>query len=358
MMRLAGIIWDYDGTIADTYEKNRRVTIELLKNFDKDIADHLPEVLQTTEAFKASQQRYFSWRSQYRDEFGLTDKQIAKAEKLWAFYQMSDTEIPKSLQNCGWLNTFYCSFRMKLTLKDPDGKLQYGTKTDFAFSAFLAKTYKEITSGETVTGGMKPMSVDNSYYKFAAETPGYLKVTLSYTIGSLSLPADNDIILSLADAGKVEPAMNRQTLTINSGKTATAYYALNKGSCYAEVRSSIPLFTLKTEFKADTVAGGSVKSTAAAVTPGKTNRVSLGMKGYEDASLWYKFSLKEDASVSSVIKTIHGNSDYEVRYYNSKGHRIKSLTDKGRKLDEGTYYVRITKTSEDCNAVITMKIGK
>jgi len=114
MMRLAGIIWDYDGTIADTYEKNRRVTIELLKNFDKDIADHLPEVLQTTEAFKASQQRYFSWRSQYRDEFGLTDKQIAKAEKLWAFYQMSDTEIPKSLQNCGWLNTFYCSFRMSV----------------------------------------------------------------------------------------------------------------------------------------------------------------------------------------------------------------------------------------------------
>jgi len=249
-------------------------------------------------------------------------------------------------------------YYMKLTLKDPDGKLQYGTKTDFAFSAFLAKTYKEITSGETVTGGMKPMSVDNSYYKFAAETPGYLKVTLSYTIGSLSLPADNDIILSLADAGRVEPAMNRQTLTIESGKTATAYYALNKGSCYAEVRSSIPLFTLKTEFKADTVAGGSVKSTAAAVTPGKINRVSLGMKGYEDASLWYKFSLKEDASVSSVIKTIHGNSDYEVRYYNSKGHRIKSLTDKGRKLDEGTYYVRITKTSEECNAVITMKIGK
>lgn len=58
MNKILGILWDYDGTLFNTANKNIEVTIEVLKHFDKEIEKHLPEALTSYEKYQEANYKY------------------------------------------------------------------------------------------------------------------------------------------------------------------------------------------------------------------------------------------------------------------------------------------------------------
>ncbi len=44
-MPVGAILWDYDGTLADSSKKNIEVTIEILRRFIPDVDENVPEAL-------------------------------------------------------------------------------------------------------------------------------------------------------------------------------------------------------------------------------------------------------------------------------------------------------------------------
>ena len=93
-MKPAAILWDYDGTLVDSAVKNRAVTVELLRRFDKNIEQHLPAALTGVAAYRRANLRWDSWQAVFQNEYHLTDDQVAEAGDLWAECQKADPLQP------------------------------------------------------------------------------------------------------------------------------------------------------------------------------------------------------------------------------------------------------------------------
>ena len=92
-MKINGIIWDYDGTLVDSRMKNLNVTKAILSQIMSDI-DIEYSVLSSLENYEQATIKSSNWRELYRNEFGLDEKQIDYAGKLWTKYQLLDkTEV-------------------------------------------------------------------------------------------------------------------------------------------------------------------------------------------------------------------------------------------------------------------------
>jgi len=93
-MKIAGILWDYDGTIVDSARKNMSVTIDVLRYFDEKIDEHLPEALQSYEKYQEANYRYKNWKDMYAACCGFAPDEIEAAGKLWSPCQKKNTVIP------------------------------------------------------------------------------------------------------------------------------------------------------------------------------------------------------------------------------------------------------------------------
>lgn len=93
-MKLLGILWDYDGTIIDTARKNMKVTIEVLKHYDKDIENHLPVALQSYENYQEANHKYKNWQDLYMNEFNVKEKDLGEIVTFWASEQEKIKYIP------------------------------------------------------------------------------------------------------------------------------------------------------------------------------------------------------------------------------------------------------------------------
>ncbi len=86
---LSAIIWDYDGTLVDSRQKNltvtRRIVSQILK---RDVQDF--QALATIEAYHHSQSITVNWRSFYKDQFGMNDEQVDSAGAMWTAFQQDD----------------------------------------------------------------------------------------------------------------------------------------------------------------------------------------------------------------------------------------------------------------------------
>ncbi len=87
---LTAVVWDYDGTLVDTREKNLSVTRRLIETVSPSPAENLP-VLESAEAYEAALLKVRSWREFYRDHLRLSEEKTDEAGRLWASYQESDT---------------------------------------------------------------------------------------------------------------------------------------------------------------------------------------------------------------------------------------------------------------------------
>ena len=92
--KVLAIIWDFDGTIADSRQKNFSVTKKLMKDIvNQDLQNF--HVLNSLSNYHSAHTKATNWREFYRESFGLSEEQIDEAGRLWTEYQLNDhTPVP------------------------------------------------------------------------------------------------------------------------------------------------------------------------------------------------------------------------------------------------------------------------
>jgi len=91
---LKAVLWDFDGTLADTLQRNlsvnRRIVEEVTDRSWHDVAG-----LTSVEAYVAAWNRVSNWQELYTRSFGLNEDQCTEAARRWAPYQLDDqTRVP------------------------------------------------------------------------------------------------------------------------------------------------------------------------------------------------------------------------------------------------------------------------
>lgn len=90
---ISAIIWDYDGTLADTRQKNLNVTRNIVESITETDAEAF-SALRSLEDYDSANRRRSNWRELYRFEFNFSESQIDAAGQLWTAYQLNDdTEV-------------------------------------------------------------------------------------------------------------------------------------------------------------------------------------------------------------------------------------------------------------------------
>ena len=87
--RIRAIIWDYDGTLVDSRQKNLNVTRKIIEKVSEKKADTFP-LLRSVDIYHRVTMEMMNWREFYRDQFQLTEDQIDEAGGLWSKFQLSD----------------------------------------------------------------------------------------------------------------------------------------------------------------------------------------------------------------------------------------------------------------------------
>lgn len=86
------ILWDFDGTLANSAAKNIAITKQILARVAPRLTgDRLPRSLQSETNYHFANHAADHWRDLYRDYFGMTTQEIEDAGPLWETYQMQDT---------------------------------------------------------------------------------------------------------------------------------------------------------------------------------------------------------------------------------------------------------------------------
>ena len=87
---IEAVIWDYDGTLVDTRQKNLNVTREIVSEVLKKNYEEFP-VLLNLENYEKAHTRSVNWRDLYSHEFQMDEVQTDYAGSLWTKYQLLNT---------------------------------------------------------------------------------------------------------------------------------------------------------------------------------------------------------------------------------------------------------------------------
>ena len=89
--KVDAILWDFDGTLADSAAKNIAITKQILAQVAPRLTGHnLPYSLQSEAGYHIANHGADHWRDLYRDYFGMTTDEIEIAGPLWETYQSLD----------------------------------------------------------------------------------------------------------------------------------------------------------------------------------------------------------------------------------------------------------------------------
>jgi phosphoglycolate phosphatase-like HAD superfamily hydrolase len=89
--KIDAVLWDFDGTLADSAAKNIAITKQILARVAPHLTgDGLPRSLQSEADYHVANHGADHWRDLYRDFFGLTTAEIEIAGPLWETYQSLD----------------------------------------------------------------------------------------------------------------------------------------------------------------------------------------------------------------------------------------------------------------------------
>lgn len=86
------VIWDFDGTLVDSRQKNLNVTRAIIEEITGEPASAF-ETLRSLEDYSTAVLCTVNWRDFYADAFGLSDPEVDRAGYLWAEYQLADKTI-------------------------------------------------------------------------------------------------------------------------------------------------------------------------------------------------------------------------------------------------------------------------
>ena len=88
--RLKAVIWDYDGTLVDSRQKNLSVTRKIVEKITNRSADEFPMLTDLEKYYRATMESS-NWRKFYREEFELNKEEVDEAGSLWTVYQLNDS---------------------------------------------------------------------------------------------------------------------------------------------------------------------------------------------------------------------------------------------------------------------------
>jgi len=92
--KICAIIWDYDGTLVDSRQKNLNVTRKIVSKILKGDPTKIP-ALSSLSNYHQAHIKATNWREFYESSFNLKDEQVDEAGKMWTEYQLEDqTPIP------------------------------------------------------------------------------------------------------------------------------------------------------------------------------------------------------------------------------------------------------------------------
>ncbi len=92
--KVLAIIWDYDGTLVDSRQKNLNVTKKIVARILKGSPTDIP-ALSSLNNYHQAHIKATNWREFYKDSFGLTEEQTDDAGRMWTGFQLEDqTSIP------------------------------------------------------------------------------------------------------------------------------------------------------------------------------------------------------------------------------------------------------------------------
>ncbi len=83
------IIWDFDGTLVDTSQKNFNVAKQIIEDVTGKKAETFP-VFQSLETYNLANRRYKNWRGLYKSEYNFSEEETDRAGSLWTEYQLQD----------------------------------------------------------------------------------------------------------------------------------------------------------------------------------------------------------------------------------------------------------------------------
>ncbi len=85
------ILWDFDGTLADSAAKNIAITKQILARVAPRLTgENLPHYLKSVANYHVANHGADHWRDLYRNYFGMNTEEIETAGPLWETYQLLD----------------------------------------------------------------------------------------------------------------------------------------------------------------------------------------------------------------------------------------------------------------------------
>ena len=86
------VLWDFDGTLANSAAKNIAITRQILARVAPRLSsDNLPRWLQTEADYLVANHGANHWRELYSEFYGMSEEEIDLAEPLWEIYQSRDS---------------------------------------------------------------------------------------------------------------------------------------------------------------------------------------------------------------------------------------------------------------------------
>jgi N-acetyl-D-muramate 6-phosphate phosphatase len=91
--RVTAVIWDFDGTLADTLDRNLQITRQIVRRLLGDAGENSP-ALSSREAYGRAVHAAPSWRELYVREFGVPIERTPEAAPLWTALHREDRDVP------------------------------------------------------------------------------------------------------------------------------------------------------------------------------------------------------------------------------------------------------------------------
>lgn len=91
------VIWDFDGTLVDTRQKNLNVTRRIYEEFTGNHFSSVPD-LQTLRAYGDAHRRVPNWRVFYAQSMGMSEADIDHVGAWWSGFQMDEDTITAAFE--------------------------------------------------------------------------------------------------------------------------------------------------------------------------------------------------------------------------------------------------------------------
>lgn len=91
--RVTTVIWDFDGTLADTLGRNLEITRRIVDRLVRGLADRLPALADRRSYCRAVHSAP-NWRQLYASEFGIPLERTDEAAALWAEFHDQHVDTP------------------------------------------------------------------------------------------------------------------------------------------------------------------------------------------------------------------------------------------------------------------------